>query len=119
MAYAIRGNIEQIREVMPKRITELFVGGGGSKCNMWLKILANVTNLKILSPKIAESSSIGAAICAAKGIGIYPDFESAIKNMVHLKSPIIPDNKISQRYNELYKRWKNLYSKLLLFNSVK
>ena len=42
-------------------------------------ILANVFNLKVERPHTFETSSLGAAISAAKAIGWYSDIEIAKK----------------------------------------
>lgn len=112
MAYAVRGNIEQIAELMPAKTAKVFVCGGSSSSNTWLKILCNVINIPVVVPETTEATSIGAAICAARGIGIYPDFESAIENMVHLKEPIIPNDRMAREYDSLYQQWRMLYETL-------
>jgi autoinducer 2 (AI-2) kinase len=112
MAFAVRANIEQITEVAHKKPTKLKVCGGSSRSKTWLKVLANVTNLPVYAPRTIEASAAGAAVCASVGASVYSSFDDAVKNMVNLKDPIIPNTDISKQYNDPYKRWKKFYKKL-------
>ena len=60
------------------------------------------------------------AIDAAVGIGLHPDFETAVKEMTRIKDTFEPDairqNIYDELYNEvylgMYKRLKPLYEKI-------
>lgn len=50
------------------------------KSKSWQKIFADIYNTKIILPKLLdEAASMGAAITAGVGIGIFKDFEVASK----------------------------------------
>ena len=50
---------------------------------------------------------------AAVGIGIHPDFPTAVRQMTHLRDTFEPDVKIHERYNELYEGvYMQMYGKL-------
>lgn len=52
--------------------------GGAAKSDFWLQIKSDVLNLPIELPKCSEASSLGAAILAGVGAGVYKDMEEAI-----------------------------------------
>lgn len=57
-----------------------------------------------------ETSSLGAAITAFTGIGVYDSFEEAAKNMVHVSAEFKPDMKEHELYFKLYSRiYRRIY----------
>ena len=57
-----------------------------------------------------ETSSLGAAITAFKGLGVYKSFEEAAENMVHISAEFKPDMKEHALYEKLYNRiYRRIY----------
>lgn len=57
-----------------------------------------------------ETSSLGAAITAFTGLGVYKSFEEAAKNMVHVAAEFKPDMKEHALYEKLYSRiYRRIY----------
>jgi sugar (pentulose or hexulose) kinase len=96
------------------------VAGGGSQSNAAMQLTADIFGLPASRPHVYEASGLGAAIDAAVGIGLHPDFETAVKEMTRIKDTFEPDKKRHKVYDELYnevylgmyKRLKPLYEKL-------
>ena len=66
-----------------------------------------------LGPHTFETSSLGAAIASAVGIGLYPDFSSAVDKMTHLGKRFDPIDANQKIYNDLYhKVYKKMYGNL-------
>ena len=79
-------------------IDELVCLGGGAKGDIWQQILADVYNAKILVPDILEEAgSMGAAVCAGVGAGIFEDF-SAIEKFFKVVNVRTPDEKSVAAY---------------------
>jgi autoinducer 2 (AI-2) kinase len=112
ISYAIKGNVEQLEDVSKTKTQTLRVTGGMSNNNLWLEILANITDKKVVSTRFYEGTSIGCVICAAVGIGIYKDFRQAIKETVNYKKEIKPDSKTVDIYNRKFNDWKEWYDRL-------
>lgn len=56
-------------------VNEIIVIGGGAKGALWRQIMADVYESEILQPNyLEEATSMGAAIIAGVGAGIYKDF---------------------------------------------
>lgn len=63
-------------------ISELYVGGGGSKSDFCVQAIADVFNLPVYRTKEPENTSIGVAMCAAVGSGVYANLDEAITGMI-------------------------------------
>lgn len=57
-------------------VDELVVIGGGAKSKTWRQILSDVYNIEIQKPNyLEEATSMGAAITAGVGVGIFDSFD--------------------------------------------
>lgn len=64
--------------------------GGGAKSSLWCQIKANITGKKINTLQNAEVGCLGTSILARVGCGIYDSVESAVNNLVKLKTSFLP-----------------------------
>lgn len=82
-------------------INELIVVGGGSKSQSWVQICADILGVKMMRPKIIESGTLGSAIIAGVGSGVFSNYSQAIETMVSLDEEILPneDNHIAYKSN--------------------
>ena len=78
LAYALREGKERIEKRSGVPITQLRVSGGGSQSDAAMQLTADIFGLPTARPHVYETSALGAAIDAAVGLGLYPDFASAI-----------------------------------------
>lgn len=79
---------------------KLIVSGGGSNSQVLMQILADVFGLPVSRNVVNGAAGVGSAICVAIATGIYPDFKTAVKNMVKIRDTFIP---LEENYL-LYKR---------------
>lgn len=112
IAFAVRGNMEQLYDVLGKKPDRVYMAGGAVKAPIQLKITANVVGLPVYICGCCEATSLGAAICAAVGAGIYGSFEDAVENMVEISAVEYPNQELSRQYEKLYRRWKRVYDHL-------
>lgn len=105
VAYAIRGNVEQL-EQYSKSIGVKAIGGM-TQSKTWLQLLTNVLNRPIATPVQSEGSLMGAAICAATGASYYSSLDEATKGMIRWKPTFRPDNR-SEQYDRYYSRWNKI-----------
>ena len=112
IAFNLRWILDSIDELYGIRIRTLRVLGGGAQGLPWLRIIADITGCKLeVLPNPRERLAVGAALVAAIGLEIYPDFES-IKPLVPIERVIEPDNSHSQAYDELYHAYRKVYPAL-------
>jgi len=88
------------------------VSGGGATSALWKKILANVLDLVIDVPKIEEGPSLGGAMLAAVGCGVYKDVEAAAAAITQVQESIEPEPELVELYKERYNKWKQFYPAL-------
>lgn len=112
LAYAVKGNAEQVEKLSGRKIEKLRVCGGLANADVYLEILANVMGTPIIVPRLAEGSGIGAAICAGVGSGIYTDFSEGVEALAKLRKEIQPEERLSRQYKTFYKRWCKTRSEL-------
>ena len=112
IAFAVRGNIEQIEEITQKKTGTLRVTGGMSKNGLWTEILAQVTGKAVAVTNIEDGTAMGSALCAAVGAGMYPTLEKAVNEVVRLQPEITPDEETVKTYDRCYDTWREWYEKL-------
>jgi autoinducer 2 (AI-2) kinase len=108
-AYVSYGHLKVIEELAGREIDHAVFTGGASKGTLWPQILAEVLGVQVTVPRIKESTSLGAAIFAGIGAGLYPDVAAAARQMVSFERPIEPDPEIHRLYGDLYAQWARVY----------
>ncbi len=112
-AYESRRIIEAMERVTGKKLEEVRMYGGSSISNIFNQIFADVLSVPVVTTNTPEATSLGAAICAAKGGGIYDSFNKAVGNMVKTTKRKEPDLENSKLYNELYSKvYCKIYDRL-------
>ncbi|MHB1560127.1 MAG: FGGY-family carbohydrate kinase [Isosphaeraceae bacterium] len=94
------------------RIERVFIGGGGAKSALWLKIHADILKQPIHLAREAEVCALGSAMAAAVAAGIYADFDEAANAMVAIERVVEPDRANADNYDELFARYVDLYARL-------
>lgn len=113
LAYALREGKERSEKRSGVPITELRVSGGGSQSDVALQLTADIFGLPTARPHTYETSGLGAAIDAAVGLKLHPDFETAIREMTRKGREFEPNPRTHAMYDELFHRiYKRMYRKL-------
>jgi xylulokinase len=81
------------------------VTNGGSRSTLWKQVTADVLGVELFPVHDHPGASLGAAVCAAVGIGLTGGWTS-IDPLVHLDDPIVPDAALSERYLEGYETYR-------------
>lgn len=112
-AYESRRIIELIAQGTGEDVTEIRMYGGSAVSDLWNQIFADVVNVPVCTTHSAETTSLGAAICAAQGAGIFDSGAEAVAEMVHVCRTYepIPDN--AAVYDDLYtKVYRQFYDRV-------
>jgi sugar (pentulose or hexulose) kinase len=113
LAYALREGGERLQQRTRIPITALRVSGGGSQSDQALQLTADIFGLPTIRPHLYETAGLGAAIDAAVGLGLYPDFVSAVQGMTHTGRIFEPDPISHRQYDRLYHEvYKKMYRRL-------
>ncbi|MBN3877984.1 MULTISPECIES: xylulokinase [unclassified Nostoc] len=108
VAFSLREALEVISAIAP--LDQLLATGGGARSHIWLQILADVLQTKLIAPKAEEGAAYGAAILAMVGIGVYPNLEAALKILSQDTNVVQPQQ--NPLYEAGFKRYKLLYDTL-------
>ncbi|MGQ9490515.1 MAG: FGGY-family carbohydrate kinase [Anaerolineae bacterium] len=117
LAYALREGKERTEKRSGTPITELRVAGGGSQSDAAMQLTADIFNLPAARPHLYETSGLGAALAAAVGLKLHPDFPAAVREMTRVSRVFEPnpanralyDGLYHQVYKKMYRRLRPLY----------
>jgi len=110
VAFRLRSVAEVLDEIGCET-NEIRVSGGLTGSELWPQIIASVLDLQLHIPRWGETSSLGAALWALLGTGEIDGFER-IEELIPLERSYSPLAADAQRYNELYRVYKALYTAL-------
>lgn len=111
VAFALKENLE-IMKGCGIEINRCTLCGGGAKSHLWQSVLANVLRLPMDLPVCEEGPSYGVAILAMVSAGAYASVSEATEKFLKTKESVLPDSKISDRYEEKYQQFKKIYPAL-------
>jgi len=113
LAYALREGAERTAKRSGVPITQLRVAGGGSQSTAAMQLTADIFGLPVSRPHVYEASGLGAAMDAAVGLGLHPDFTTAVREMTHPGDQFEPDLQAHKLYDELYNKvYCRMYERL-------
>ena len=113
LAYALREGKERIEKRSRTSINSLRVSGGGSQSRNAMQLTADIFGLPTAKPHLYETSGLGAAIDAAVGLGLHPDFKAAVREMTHIGEVYEPNRRHHRMYDALYHDvYKKMYKRL-------
>lgn len=88
----------------------MIASGGATRSMPWLHIQADVFNIPLRVADTEEQASLGAAIAAGVGAGVYRDIEEGCRTAVRYHDFVIePDPQNHKRYTEYYELYKQMY----------
>ncbi len=121
IAYALREGKELSEKKSGVKISSLKVSGGGSQSDEAMQITADVFGITAQRPHTFETSGLGAAINAAVGAGLHPNYNTAIDRMVHEGDKFTPIAANQALYDQLYREvYQKMYGKLSpLYKSIR
>ncbi len=112
VAFVVRHILETCEASVGHKADQVVVCGGASASQFWNLIKANVLGRPIIPTQIVETGSLGSAILAATGIGLYPTLRAACQEMVRLGKEIHPNSAAVDICQTNYERYRKLYPAL-------
>jgi len=112
VAYNLRWIIEIVEKTFGFPLPVLRLVGGGARGAPWMQIIADVTGRRVETvAQPQEAGAVGAALTAAVGLGLYPDFK-ALKNVIRVEREFEPQVCNAEVYDILYRAYRRIYSSL-------
>ena len=75
--------------------------GGGAQSPLWMKMIADATQLPVQRSLSNEASALGAGISAAVGAGWFASFKEAAAAMTNDAELIEPDQNVAEKWQDL------------------
>jgi len=98
VAFAVRHCFEAV----DASVSDVRLTGGGNRSHAWSQILADVTGATMKVPAGDQCGALGAAMVAGVGIGLFPDYESAVERCVRLERVHKPAPALRALYDDRY-----------------
>ena len=92
-------------------VTEFILIGGGAKSETWARIICDVFGKRVSKPLVTDAS-FGSALLAGVGIGVFKNVIEAVQKCVKTEKEYIPDVINHQKYNELFRYYREIHDKL-------
>src|SRR4029079_2674369 len=109
VAFAIRGNCEQITALTEDPIERLWVSGGMTQSPTLLGLIGCTLQLPLVVGDVPESASLGSAVLAALGCGLHRGGEAGVAAMVRTHV-VEPDCGRGQALDGRYHHWREIYA---------
>lgn len=111
VAFALTHNLQAAREagVEPQVLRAM---GGAANSRVWTQIKADVTGKRFVVPAADEATTLGAAMLAGVGVGVWPSFEEAVAGIVVVRREHLPDMENHALYQRAFGRYRKLYESL-------
>ena len=111
VAFMLWENVELLVE-LGVDVGELVSLGGGARSKLWLQIKADVTDLPLRAAQCEEAASLGVAMLAGVGIGLFRDVEDACRQLARTGDRMDPNSEHHLLYENAYRRYLRLYASL-------
>lgn len=111
VAFSLRHNLE-VAEKAGAHVEVMRAMGGSANSLLWTQIKSDVTGKPIVVPASDTATTLGAAMLAGVGVGMYQDFEEAVKLTVQNKRAHEPQKEQRAVYDEAYRKYLQIYENL-------
>jgi len=93
-------------------VDEFRAVGGGAKSDFWLQLKADMYNRPVVRLEVAEAASLGMAVSAGVGAGIYENAADAVDRMIAPRHRFLPDPRRAAYYERKLDQYRELYPTL-------
>lgn len=108
VSFAIRDSFE-VAKKLGINVQRANLCGGGARSPLWRKIICNILNIEIDIPQTEEGPGYGGAMLAMVGCGEYESVKQCADALVSVRETVMPDPVVAARYEEKYRKFKEIY----------
>lgn len=106
-------SIVHLKEELVGNVDVVRLCGGVAKSQYWCQMFADIMRKPIELTEATELGSLGAAMYAGVGSGVYEDCIDAAEKCVHITKRFEPNTATFEAYGEAFKRWNKAYDALI------
>ena len=111
IAYLTRDVVEAMEADTGLRIRELKADGGASKSDFLVQFQADILNVKVVRPRILETTSLGACFLAGLAVDVWKGLDE-VASMWKAEKVFTPRMREEER-EKLYKGWRKAVERAL------
>jgi L-xylulokinase len=101
-------HIEKLLNFRSEKPTVVRISGGASRSTEWVQMFADALQTPIEVSGAKELGTMGAAMCAAVGVGEFKTYEDAMEKFVRIKYTCEPNPSRKEIYEKKYALYKRL-----------
>ena len=115
VAYSYRDCLSLL-EKLGIQADRIIGSGGGARSQLWLQIQSDVLGREIRTTGVSEQASLGAALSAGVGVGMFPNISEACARLVRGEEQVVhPNPERSKVYDRCYPIYRDLYQSVSPF----
>lgn len=103
-------NLEMVESFSGTRAETIVFAGGSAKSEVWTQIVADVLGRPLRIPAVTEATALGAAACAAAGVGLFPTASDAVTQWLTWEREVQPNPEAHAAYAAVRERWIAAYA---------
>lgn len=107
VAYSLKHNLDTALEVGAD-VDVLSSVGGSANSDVWTQLKSDITGKRIEVPYSDHATTLGAALLAGVGVGLYNDFEEAVSKTVKIIRMYEPESENVMVYESGYQTYRKL-----------
>ncbi|MGB9787747.1 MAG: gluconokinase [Dictyoglomus turgidum] len=101
VSYIIRMLYETLRE-LGIEVKEVRAGGGGTKSDTWMQILADIMGLEVAVTRVEEPALLGSAVLGFTMLGEFSSYKEATEKLVKIEKVYSPNKEKKEYYNKKF-----------------
>lgn len=106
-AFLAHDHLSTLERLSGQRYDTFRFTGGSSQGRTWAQIVADVTGRRVEVPVVKETTALGCAMLAAKGVGLLGSLDEAVSAMASpIERSIEPSRHNHEAYREIEARWR-------------
>ena len=87
----------------------LHAAGGGARSAEWTQMKADMLNIPITTLETMDAGTVGSAMLTGIVTGCFKSLKDAAEKMVVKKEVYLPRAKIHEKYEKVYRRYRDVY----------
>jgi sugar (pentulose or hexulose) kinase len=91
IALSMKGHVDAMAGELGIALRGIALSGGGAGSALAMQVFADVFGIPASRTRGPAGAGLGAAVCAAVGAGLYPDFATAVARMERPRETFAPD----------------------------
>lgn len=108
MACGLRANLEQVIEASGVQPAAVALGGGMTRSDLVVQVVSDMLQRPVDVSATADTSALGAALCAGVGAGVFTDLGAAVRALAQPARRVMPLGERTATYQDLYGVWRQL-----------